>query len=83
MAQYQILYWQDIPSSIKAWDDFDEVRIELSVRFVAKIDAAAQQQGKTSTDDYLAEWRWGDEAERDGSAAEVAEALRQEFEATA
>ncbi len=31
VAFYQILYWQDIPSQVKAWDDFDEVKIELGL----------------------------------------------------
>lgn len=80
MASYQILYWQDLPSQVKAWDDFDEVKVELSARFAARIDQAAQAQGLTSTDDYLAQWGWGDEAERSGTAAEVAEAVRRELE---
>lgn len=45
MASYQILYWQDIPSQVKAWDDFDEVKVELPSRFAARIDQAAQAQG--------------------------------------
>ncbi len=82
MASYQILYWQDLPSQVKAWDDFDEIKVELSPRFVARIDQAAQAQGLTSTDDYLAQWRWGDPVERAGTAAEVAEAVRRELEAS-
>ena len=31
-SKYQILYWQDLPSEVKAWDDFDEVKIDLSPR---------------------------------------------------
>jgi hypothetical protein len=80
MASYQVLYWQDIPSQVKAWDDFDEVNVELPQRFAARIDQAAQSQGLTSTDDYLAQWRWGDAAEREGSAAEVADAVRRELD---
>lgn len=82
MALYQILSWQDIPSQIKAWDDFDEVRVELPQKFIAKIDQAAQTQGLTGTDAYLDQWRWSDEEERAGSAAEVAEAVRAELEAS-
>jgi len=82
MATYQILYWQDIPSQVKAWDDFDEISVELSARFVARIDQSAQQQGLTSSDDYLARWRWGDPVNREGTAAEVAAAVQQELEAT-
>jgi len=79
MARYQVLYWQDIPSQIKAWDDFDEVNVELPARFVARIDQSAQSQGLTATDDYLAQWHWGDEQERSGTAAQVAEAVRKEL----
>ena len=81
MAFYQILYWQDIPSQVKAWDDFDETKVELGSRFAALIDQSAQSQGLTGTDDYLAQWKWGEELERDGSAAEVAEAIKMELEA--
>ncbi len=80
MAFFQILSWQDIPSQIKAWDDFDEVKVELPARFTARIDQAAQSQGLTNTDDYLSQWRWSEEKERKGSAAEVAEQIRTELE---
>jgi len=80
MASYQILYWQDIPSQVKAWDDFDEVKLELSPRFVARIDQAATAQGLTGTDDYLGQWRWGEALERSGAAGDVAEAVRRELE---
>ena len=81
MALYQILQWQELPSQIKVWDDFDEMRVELPPRFANRIDAAAQARGLTQSDDYLAQWKWSDEQERAGNAAEVAEALQRELEA--
>ena len=81
MAFYQILSWQEIPSQIKAWDDFDEVKLDLGLRATEKIDAAAQARGLSATDDYLAQWKWSDEEERDGTAKEVADALKRELEA--
>jgi hypothetical protein len=80
MALFQILSWQEIPSQIKAWDDFDDVKLDLGVRFTEKIDAAAQARGLAGTDDYLEQWQWSDEEERDGSAKEVAEGLKSELE---
>lgn len=80
MASYQVLYWQDIPSQVKAWDDFEEVKVELPPRFAARIDQAAQAQGLTGSDDYLAQWRWGEPLERPGTAAAVAEAVRRELD---
>jgi len=80
-STFQVLYWQEIPSEVKAWDGPDEVRLALPTRFAEKIDASAQRQGLTSGDAYMAGLRWSDEAERDGSPAEVAEAVRRELEA--
>jgi hypothetical protein len=80
MAFYQILSWQDIPSQIKAWDDFDEIKVELPARFVARIDQAAQSQGLTGTDEYLSQWKWSEEQERKGTAEEVANAVKEELE---
>ncbi len=80
MALYQILYWQDIPAQIKAWDDFDEIKIELSSKFIAKIDQAAKEQGLISEDDYLSQWRWGEEIKFHGSAQEAAESVKNELE---
>ena len=81
VAFYQILYWQDIPSQVRTWDDFDEVKIDLGPKFIALIDQSAQTQGLTGTDDYLAQWKWGDELEREGAAQDVANALKSELEA--
>ena len=80
MAFYQILYWQDIPAQVRAWDDFDETKIELAPRFAVRIDQAAQSQGLTGTDEYLGQWKWGDESERAGTAQEVAAAIKKELE---
>lgn len=79
MARYQILYWQDIPSQIRAEDDDDEIKILLAQRFQDRIDQAAAERGAESTDDYLAGWKWGEMEDRDGSAAEVAAAIEQEL----
>ncbi|MFA6541092.1 MAG: virulence factor [Bacteroidota bacterium] len=80
MASYKILYWQTIPSQIKVWDDFDEMSIDLSQTFAAKIDQSAQKQNLSQTDDYLAQWNWSDEKEREGTLKEVADAVQKELE---
>lgn len=83
MATYKILYWQEIPSQIKAEDDEDDVTVELPAKFMDRIDRLAAQRGLQGSDDYLAQWRWSEEEERDGSAREVAEAVKSEIEAQA
>ena len=79
-STFQILYWQDVPSQVKAWDDFNEIKVELAQRFTVRIDSLAQSKGLTSTDDFLSQWKWSDEQERDGSAQDVAEAVKNELE---
>ena len=80
MAFYQILSWGGIPSQLKVWDDAEEIKIEMPPRFMARIDAAAQAKGLTSTDDYLEQWSWSEELERHGSAPQVASLLLAELE---
>jgi cobalamin-dependent methionine synthase I len=80
-SKIQILYWQDIPSEIKAWDDFDEVKLSLPEKFVVRIDASAQKQGLISQETYSAHFRWGDETERAGTPKQVAEVVSRELEA--
>src|SRR5437588_9745356 len=81
MAIYRILYWQEIPSQVKAEDDDGDVNLPLHPRFIARIDQVAMQRGLLDADDYLAQWRWSEEEERAGTASEVAEAVKAELEA--
>jgi hypothetical protein len=83
MATFKVLYWQEIPTQIKAEDDLDEVTLPLDARFLEQIDILAAKRGLQKQDDYLAQWNWGDEQERDGSAQDVADAVKAELEAEA
>ena len=80
-SKYQVLYWQDLPSQVKAWDDFEEVKLDLPHRFADLIDAQAQRLGLAKGDDYINQLRWGDELERVGAPAAVAAAVVRELEA--
>jgi hypothetical protein len=81
MATYKVLYWQEIPSQIRAEDDEDEVSLPLDHRFQDRIDQLATERGLLDADDYLAQWKWSEEEEREGSAKGVAEAVKAELEA--
>ena len=81
MATYKILYWQEIPTQIRAEDDEDDVTLELDGRFLRQVDILAAKRGLQAADDYLAQWKWSEEEEREGSARAVAEALKAELEA--
>ena len=83
MATYRVLYWQEVPSQIRAEDEDGDVSVALSQKFIARIDALAMARGLTDADEYLAHWHWSDDQEREGSAQEVAEAVRRELEAQA
>ena len=82
-SKFQVLYWQDIPSEVKVWDDFDEIKVSLPGRFADRIDASAQRQGLISQDAYSAQLRWSEAMERAGSPREVAEAVGNELETKA
>jgi hypothetical protein len=81
MTTYKILYWQEVPTQIKAEDESDDVTVALDGKFLAQVDILAAKRGLQSSDDYLAQWKWSEEEEREGSAQEVAEALKAELEA--
>ena len=83
MATYKILYWQEIPSQIKAEDELDELTVPMPDRFQERIDLMAARRGLQDADAYLAQWKWSEEEDREGSAEEVAEAVRVELEAKA
>ena len=83
MATYKVLSWQEVPSQIRAEDDTDDVTLLMPDRFQERIDRLAAERGLGGSDDYLAQWQWSEEDERDGSAQDVAEAVRAELEAKA
>ncbi len=83
MATYKILYWQEVPSQVKAEDGQDEVNLQMPPRFMERVDRLAMQRGLQGSDDFLEQWHWSDEEDRDGSAQEVASAVVAELEAQA
>ena len=52
---------------------------EMIVKATEHIDAEAQRRGFTSADAYTAQWKWGDEQQRNGSAQQVADAVKSEL----
>jgi hypothetical protein len=81
MTTYKVLYWQEVPTQIKAEDDMDDVTVMLDDKFMNQVDILAAKRGLQSADDFLAQWKWTEEEEREGSAQEVAEAVKAELEA--
>jgi len=81
MAEYTVLFWQEIPSVVEARDGEGRKKVQLSPRFQALIDKAAMRRGLVGTDAYIDQWSRSERLARDGSAAEVAEAVAAELEA--
>ena len=75
MAKYKILYWEGIPSQVRATDENGRASRQLPQRFQEAIDEAAMSLGKIGTDSYTNGFQWGDESEQPGTADEVADAI--------
>ena len=79
MANYQILYWYDIPIQVRATDDNGRVGLPLPDRFQTAIDRAAMEVGLTGSDAYTDLFHWSKSQERPGTAQSVAEAIVSEL----
>ena len=82
MTRFQVLYWQDVPSLVRVLAaDGSHVSHQLPDWFQQEIDRRAMEQGLIGSDAYLEQWAWSEAEERDGSAAEVLDAVVAELEA--
>lgn len=76
MAQYQILYWKNLPAQIKVFEQGKRpLSKQLPAKFQEEIDRVAMREGLTGTDAYLEQWNWSEKQDMPGTAEEVAEAL--------
>ena len=75
MARVQVLYWQEIPSVVRA----GEVKRQLPEWFQQEIDRVAMAQGLVGSDAYLEQWEWRDAGERDGTDADAVDAVEAEL----
>jgi hypothetical protein len=82
VARYQVLYWQDVPSLVKAFaDDGTTVSHQLPEWFQQEIDRRAMVQGLAESDAYLEQWHWGEMQERDGSPSDVLDGVARDLQA--
>jgi hypothetical protein len=79
MAEYQVMYWENIPYAVRAYEGSQRVSKQLPGDFEKAIDAASMASGKTTQEDYQKGFRWGPREIREGSAAEVAQAVFDEL----
>ena len=75
MARVQVLYWQHIPSVVRA----GEVKRQLPEWFQQEIDRVAMEQGLLGSDAYLEQWEWRDYGDVDGSNDEAVASVEAEL----
>jgi hypothetical protein len=80
MTQYQITYWQDLPSMVVSKLGEETVKVQLAQRLQEAIDEAAMRLGASDSDAYLAGWRRSDWIEADGDPTTVAESISAKLE---
>ncbi|MFN8005731.1 MAG: virulence factor [Terriglobia bacterium] len=80
MAQYQILYWREIPAQIKVFEGRKAISRPLPESFQQAIDRVAMAEGLVGEEAYLNEWHWSAKMERPGTSSEVLEAILKEIE---
>ena len=73
------MYWKEIPYGVRAKDSDGQVTRQLPELFQEAVDAAAMVDGDTDQAAYQAGFRWGPAEEREGAAAEVADAVAAEI----
>lgn len=81
MAEYQVLYWHDIPLQVRSGSRRDRVSQELAPRFQIAIDKAAMAAELAGTDQYLSEFHWSEPQKREGAPEAVVAAVVAELEA--
>ena len=80
MTRYQILYWQQIPSLVRVFAaDGSTASHQLPEWFQQEIDREAMEQGLAGSDDYLAQWDWGEVLDSPHPADELIGVLATEF----
>lgn len=79
MAEYQILYWDDLPYGIRAFEDKKRVSKQLPMKFQKVIGVLCMITGRNSQKDFQDGFVWGPRLSREGSAEQVAQALYDEL----
>ena len=80
MTQYQITYWQDLPSMVIARSGDETVKVQLAQRLQEAIDEAAMRLGASDSEAYLAGWRRSEWLDGEGDPNQVAETISAKLE---
>ena len=79
MPTVKIMYWKDIPCSIRVEEGRrNRVIRKLPDIYMRVIDAVAMKEGTIGSDDYQAAFQWGEPEERPGDPETLADAMVEE-----
>jgi hypothetical protein len=80
MTTVRILFWQEIPSLVKATaDDGSSVSRQLPDWFQQEIDREAMRLGLVGSDAYLEQWHWGETTEHEGDPNAILDTVEAEL----
>jgi hypothetical protein len=80
MAQYQITWWNSLPSLVVARGGEEQVKVSLASRLQEAIDEAAMRMGAIDADAYMNGWKKSEWLDADGAPVDVAERMAKELE---
>ncbi len=82
MASYRVLSWRGIPAQVKVTvDGVRPLNATLPDWFQHEIDRVAMSEGLFGSDDYLEQWEWSEDREREGDAQAVLDSVMAELKA--
>lgn len=79
MAEYQILWWDEIPFGVRAYEEHRRVSKQLPMKFQKVIGVVCMVTGRTSQQAYQEGFRWGACEARAGSAEQVVQEVHDEL----
>jgi len=80
MVIVKIMYWKDIPCSVRVQEGRrNRVTRKLPDIYMSVVDAVAMREGLVGADEYQNAFQWGEPEEREGTLEEVADAVVEEI----
>ena len=79
MAEYQILYWDEVPYGVRAFEDKKRVSKHLPPKFMKVIGVLCMVTGRNSQSDFQKGFVWGARLSRVGTAEQVAQQVHDEI----
>lgn len=79
MPTYRVLSWRAIPTQVEVTgDDGAVAKRQMPRWFMQEISRITMRESLAGTDDYLAEFAWGDPVAREGAVGDVLDAVIEE-----